>query len=82
MRRDGGRIHTLLEESENERMHLLTFLQLKQPSLLFRFNVIATQGVFLALYSPFYAKHHVSFRLTLIACFYLVTQWVVTRHGI
>ena len=55
MRRDGGRIHTLLEESENERMHLLTFLQLKQPSLLFRFNVIATQGVFLALYSLFYA---------------------------
>jgi hypothetical protein len=55
MRRDGGRIHTLLEESENERMHLLTFLQLKQPSMLFRFNVIATQGVFLALYSLFYA---------------------------
>lgn len=55
MRRDGGRIHTLLEESENERMHLLTFLQLKDPSLFFRFNVIATQGVFIALYSLFYA---------------------------
>jgi len=34
------------------------------------------------LSSPFYEKLHVSFRLTLIACFYLVTQWVVTRHGI
>ena len=25
-------IHTLLEEAKNERMHLLTFLELKQPS--------------------------------------------------
>jgi hypothetical protein len=55
MRRDGGRIHTLLEESENERMHLLTFLQLKDPGALFRFNVIATQGIFMTLYTLFYA---------------------------
>ena len=31
MNRDHGWIHTLLEEAENERMHLLTFVQLKQP---------------------------------------------------
>ncbi|KAJ1478271.1 alternative oxidase, partial [Baffinella frigidus] len=30
MDRDHGWIHTLLEEAENERMHLLTFIQLKQ----------------------------------------------------
>lgn len=27
MQRDNGWIHTLLEEAENERMHLLTFLK-------------------------------------------------------
>lgn len=55
MRRDNGWIHTLLEEAENERMHLLTFMQMKNPGWLFRFNVIATQGIFLSLYSLFYA---------------------------
>lgn len=27
LRRDNGWIHTMLEEAENERMHLLTFMQ-------------------------------------------------------
>ncbi len=31
MQRDHGWIHTLLEEAENERMHLMTFLQLRKP---------------------------------------------------
>lgn len=35
----------LVEEAENERMHLLTALDLKEPSLLFRFCVIASQGL-------------------------------------
>lgn len=39
-----GWIHTLLEEAENERMHLLTFLQLRQPGLLFRTTVLLGQG--------------------------------------
>ena len=43
MRRDHGRIHTLLEEAENERMHLLTFLQLAQPGLTFRSFVLLAQ---------------------------------------
>ncbi len=38
-----GWIHTLLEEAENERMHLLTFIRLKQPGPLFRLSVVATQ---------------------------------------
>eukprot|EP00803_Ostreobium_quekettii_P005237 evm.model.scf_2995.1 EVM.evm.TU.scf_2995.1 scf_2995:1033-4749(+) len=46
MDRDHGWIHTLLEEAENERMHLLTFLQLKEPSLFFRAMVLLSQGVF------------------------------------
>ena len=46
MQRDHGWIHTLLEEAENERMHLMTFLQLRKPGPIFRFGVIATQYVF------------------------------------
>lgn len=47
MRRDNGWIHTLLEEAENERMHLLTFIQLRDPGPFFRFAVMVTQGIFM-----------------------------------
>ncbi|KAK9853381.1 hypothetical protein WJX84_004641 [Apatococcus fuscideae] len=50
MKRDNGWIHTLLEEAENERMHLLTFLELKQPSLWMRGGVLLAQGVFFNFY--------------------------------
>lgn len=43
MDRDHGWIHTLLEEAENERMHLLTFLQLRKPGIIFRLSVLVTQ---------------------------------------
>ena len=43
MRKDNGWIHTLVEEAENERMHLLTFLQLRQPGLFFRGMVLLSQ---------------------------------------
>eukprot|EP00297_Palpitomonas_bilix_P013111 CAMPEP_0113899006 /NCGR_PEP_ID=MMETSP0780_2-20120614/19745_1 /TAXON_ID=652834 /ORGANISM="Palpitomonas bilix" /LENGTH=299 /DNA_ID=CAMNT_0000891033 /DNA_START=74 /DNA_END=970 /DNA_ORIENTATION=- /assembly_acc=CAM_ASM_000599 len=45
MKRDYGWIHTLLEEAENERMHLLTFLEYRQPSAMFRATVLLGQGV-------------------------------------
>ncbi|KAK0053254.1 alternative oxidase mitochondrial [Biomphalaria pfeifferi] len=54
MQRDQGWIHTLLEEAENERMHLLTALQLKQPSLLFRLCVIGSQGFFVTWFGISY----------------------------
>ncbi|OSD07210.1 alternative oxidase [Trametes coccinea BRFM310] len=57
MRRDCGWIHTLLEEAENERMHLMTFMTLKNPSPLFRAMVIAAQGVF---YNAFFLCYIVS----------------------
>lgn len=44
MRRDYGWIHTLLEEAENERMHLMTFLELKKPTWLQRLFVVLAQG--------------------------------------
>ncbi|CAF1509719.1 unnamed protein product [Adineta ricciae] len=46
MQRDHGWIHTLLSEAENERMHLLTFLELRQPGWIFRTFVLLGQGVF------------------------------------
>ena len=50
MNRDHGWIHTLLEEAENERMHLLTFVTIKKPGPIFRLAVIGTQGIFMNLF--------------------------------
>lgn len=46
MKRDNGWIETLLEESFNERMHLLTFLKMAEPGWLMKVLVIGAQGVF------------------------------------
>jgi hypothetical protein len=46
LKRDGGWMETLLEESYNERMHLLTFLKMAEPGWFMRLAVLATQGVF------------------------------------
>ena len=54
MRRDQGWIHTLLEEAENERMHLMTFMELRQPGWLFRGCVIGTQFLFTLAFSTAY----------------------------
>ncbi|KAL4420045.1 hypothetical protein ABPG77_007484 [Micractinium sp. CCAP 211/92] len=50
MSRDNGWIHTLLEEAENERMHLLTFMKLRNPGIVFRAAVIAGQAVMFNAY--------------------------------
>jgi len=50
MQRDHGWIHTLLEEAENERIHLLTFLTLRNPGHLFRAAVKFTQYTFTAAF--------------------------------
>ena len=42
------------QEAENERMHLMTFLQLRHPGPLFRGSVILTQLVFTAAFSMAY----------------------------
>jgi threonyl-tRNA synthetase len=57
MQRDMGWINTLLEEAENERMHLLTFLEIRKPGLLFRSNVILAQGV---MFNMFFLAYLVS----------------------
>ena len=45
MERDGGWIHTLLEEAENERMHLLVFMRMFHPGIATRAAVIILQAV-------------------------------------
>jgi ubiquinol oxidase len=58
MRDDGGWIKTLLDEAENERMHLMTFVALFQPNWFERLLLMLTQAVFwnayffLYLFSP------------------------------
>jgi ubiquinol oxidase len=46
MESDRGRIRILLEEAENERMHLMTFIHIAQPSWFERLLVLITQGIF------------------------------------
>ncbi|KAG6408300.1 hypothetical protein SASPL_131305 [Salvia splendens] len=50
----GGWIKALLEEAENERMHLMTFLEVSQPKWSERALVIAVQGVFFNAYFAAY----------------------------
>lgn len=54
LQRDHGWIHTLLEEAENERMHLMTFMALRNPGPIFRYSVILTQYLFTASFSLAY----------------------------
>ncbi|KAM0877257.1 hypothetical protein ACQ4PT_035627 [Festuca glaucescens] len=46
----GGWIRALLEEAENERMHLMTFMEVAQPRWYERALVITVQGVFFNAY--------------------------------
>lgn len=46
IRDDKGWIKTLLDEAENERMHLMTFVQIAHPSVFERFLIMAVQIVF------------------------------------
>ena len=54
MRRDHGWIHTLLEEAENERMHLLSFLEMRKPGLPMRAFVFVSQGIFFNVFLLMY----------------------------
>jgi ubiquinol oxidase len=53
MKEDAGWIQTLLDEAENERMHLMTFIHIAKPNLLERWLIILVQGIFYNLFSFF-----------------------------
>jgi ubiquinol oxidase len=57
MQSDNGWIHTLLDEAENERMHLLTFIHIAKPSQFERLLVLVVQGIF---YNCFFLLYLVS----------------------
>ena len=46
MENDNGWIRTLLDEAENERMHLMTFINIAKPTWLERLIILLAQGAF------------------------------------
>ncbi|CAI5532344.1 unnamed protein product [Closterium sp. Naga37s-1] len=50
----GGWIRALLEEAENERMHLMTFMQVSQPTWFERGLIFTVQSGFAAVYGLVY----------------------------
>jgi ubiquinol oxidase len=50
IRDDQGWIKELIEEADNERMHLMTFIQIAEPSRFERFVVMITQLIFYNFY--------------------------------
>ncbi|KIL67840.1 hypothetical protein M378DRAFT_9105 [Amanita muscaria Koide BX008] len=75
MRRDNGWIHTCLEEAENERMHLMTFMTIRQPSIFMRALVLGAQGVF---YNLFFLSYLISPKASHRFVAYLEEEAVVT----
>lgn len=51
---DRGWIRTLLDEAENERMHLMTFIEIAKPNSFERFLIILAQGIFYNLFFLLY----------------------------
>ena len=46
----GPQIREMLAEAENERMHLMFFIEIAKPNIFERFLVIAAQAIFMAFY--------------------------------
>ena len=59
MKDDDGMLKELLDEAENERMHLMTFIEIAKPSKLERFLILLAQisfGLFYTLLYIFFKK--------------------------
>jgi ubiquinol oxidase len=54
MKDDGGWIRTLLDEAENERMHLMTFIEIARPNRFERLVVLLAQGAFFTFFLLLY----------------------------
>ena len=54
MRDDAGWIRTLMEEAENERMHLMTFIEIARPNVLERALVLVAQAAFFTFFLLLY----------------------------
>ena len=51
---DKGWIKTLMDEAENERMHLMTFIEIAKPTLFERFVIVSVQWVFYLFFFGLY----------------------------
>lgn len=51
---DRGWIKTLMDEAENERMHLMTFIEVAKPNRFERFLILVAQGMFFNLFFLLY----------------------------
>lgn len=51
---DEGWIRTLMEEAENERMHLMTFIEIARPTLFERLMILLVQWIFFAAFFILY----------------------------
>ncbi len=54
MEDDRGWIKTLLDEAENERMHLMTFIHVAKPTFIERFIILIAQFIFIITYAIIY----------------------------
>ncbi len=59
MQDDRGWIRNLLDEAENERMHLMTFVAIAKPNAFERFLIVLAQGVF---FNAFFLLYLISAR--------------------
>lgn len=70
-----SRIETLLEEAYNERMHLLTFMQMAKPGWFMKMMILGAQGVF---YNGFFLAYLMSPRICHRFVGYLEEEAVLT----
>jgi ubiquinol oxidase len=54
MESDRGWIRSLLDEAENERMHLMTFIEVARPTRFERLLILVAQGIFFNLFFLLY----------------------------
>jgi len=54
MKSDDGWIKVLLDEAENERMHLMTFIEIAKPNSFERLMIVVAQGLFYNLFFLLY----------------------------
>lgn len=57
MEDDKGWIRTLMEEAENERMHLMTFIEVAKPTLFERLVILGAQWIFYVSFFALYLAH-------------------------
>lgn len=54
MEDDKGWIKELLDEADNERMHLMTFIEIAQPNIFERLIILLAQAIFITFYAIVY----------------------------